>query len=316
MNNLNTERSTRPPIAVFAYNRPDKLASLFSTLQNCNGFHDSHVRIFVDGFRGESDRKSVEAVRNYVTSLDYPNVSHTFQSQNLGLRRSIYSGVSRLIDEFGEVIVLEDDLILSPIALDYFESGLREYEDETRVWSIAGYIYDAPEFRNSTRTLALPFTHPWGWATWKRAWKQFDLDSRPDIEDINTRFFEKSFNMNGIYPFTKQLKNSLSGIVDSWSVHWYYTVFKHGGVSIFPPRRVVDNLGLNAGTHASSFNPYTRLVATPPLLDVMPVFCELDRVDYIAMDALRQCRELRVRRFISHAGTAKRTLISKKYRLK
>lgn len=311
MSNTTNSQSSWAPVAVFAYNRPDKLSALMSNLQACNGFAASQVKIFVDGAKGDADQLAVEAVREYVRSLALPNVSYSFNKVNRGLRNSIFAGVTEAVGEHGKVIVLEDDLVLSPVALEYFNKGLLRYETEQRVWSIAGYLYDAPQLRQSGAAVSLPFTHPWGWATWKRAWDQFELDNRPDSKELRSRGFKSAFDMNGVYPFTKQLKNSLAHRVNSWSVHWYYTVFRHGGVSIFPPRRIVDNVGLNAGTHGGVSNPYNLLASKPPLLDRVPEFGDPEHVDYVALDALRRCRELRIRRSIAHLGTAKRALVER-----
>jgi hypothetical protein len=305
---MNSLGSDAAPIAVFAYNRPDKLDALMNSLQACHGFGASRVKVFVDGPKGDEDRPSVEAVQAAVRNLRLPNVSWSFQAANRGLRNSIFAGVSELVREFGRVIVLEDDLVLSPAALSYFNQALAHYSDARRVWSIVGYIYDAPTLRSSPATLALPFTHPWGWATWAHAWDRFKLDDRPAAECLRARSFESAFDMDGLYPFTTQLRSSIEGRVNSWFIHWYYTVFKHGGISIFPPRRLVDNYGLSSGSHGGPLNPHERLVERPPLLNAVPQFCDPENIDYAALDLLRRCRELRVQRFIAEAGTAKRRI--------
>lgn len=296
------------PIAVFAYNRPDKFAAMMASLQACDGFSDSRVTVFVDGPKSSSDEPAVNAVRDYVRRLALPNLSWSFQETNRGLRNSIFAGVTKMTAEHGQVIVFEDDLTMSPIALRYFNEALQRYEASRRVWSIAGYAYDAPALRHSPTAVTLPFTHPWGWATWARAWEKFDLDNRPASKELNARSFKSAFDMNGLYPFTAQLKNSIAGRVNSWFIHWYYTVFQHGGVSIFPPRRVVDNYGFSDGSHGGSLNPYDRLIERPDVLAEVPKFCDPQDIDYAALDALKQCRELKVHRFIARAGSAKRVL--------
>ena len=301
----------RPPVAVFAYNRPDKLAAMMRSLKACHGFAASPVTVFVDGPKDNGeDVASVEAVRAFVRKLNMPNVSWSFQDTNRGLRQSIYDGVSALTKEHGQVIVFEDDLVLSPIALDFFDAALSRYESAQRVWSIVGYAYDALPLRNHGTTLTLPFAHPWGWATWGRAWDQFSLDNQPAIDQLNSQSFRSAFDMNGLYPFTALLRNSIEGRVNSWFIHWYYTVFQNGGVSIFPPRRLVDNFGHSDGSHGGSLNPYDRLVKRPALLETLPAFGDPDRVDYAALDSLRRSHELRVQRFIALAGQTKRTLRS------
>ncbi|MDO0972825.1 glycosyltransferase [Mycolicibacterium frederiksbergense] len=311
---MSTHGTGLAPIAIFAYNRPDRLQRLFESLLRCPEFHDTTVTVFVDGPKRDIDRVAVEQVRSLVKNQRLPNVAAVYREENHGLRRSIYAGVTEMVGKYGRVIVLEDDLVVSPAALTYFNSALRHYDEHQRVWSIVGYVYDAPSLRNAKEALVLPFTHPWGWATWSRAWDHFALDNYPEGNVISSRSFRSAFDMQGLYPFTNQLGSSIQGRVNSWFIHWYYAMFINGGVSIFPPRRLVDNYGLSAGSHGGSLNPYDRLVTRPPLLDRVPGFGKSIAVDYPALDALRRCHELRVHRFIARAGTAKRTLRPGGYR--
>lgn len=305
---IGDSRFSLAPVAIFAYNRADKLAGMLRSLQNCSGFSASSIVIFVDGPKGTHDANAVDAVREYVRAINVPNISWRFRDENLGLRRSIYAGVGELVRQHGHVIVLEDDLTLSPVALDYFNNALRHYKDHPRVWSICGYIYDSPGLRERPHTVVLPFAHPWGWATWEEKWNLFDLNNSPTRDQLATSAFKCAFDMNGLYPFTRQLMNSLENRVNSWFIHWYYTVFQHGGVSIFPPRRLVENFGFTDGVHGSSLNPYDRLVNRPALLESVPELSSPDSVDYAALDALQDCRELRVQRMIANAGNIKRVL--------
>lgn len=297
------------PIAVFAYNRSDRLAAMMESLKRCEGFDRSPVTIFVDGPKNDVGLPAVQAVRDYVVGIGLANVTPVISDANKGLRNSVSEGVSRLVAEHGRVIVLEDDLELSPIALTYFNRALDHYQDRAEIWSIVGYVYDTPALSNWTRTVTLPFAHPWGWATWARAWKHFELDGRPSDADLNSAAFHRAFDMNGMYPFTEQLRNSIRGRVNSWYIHWYYAVFRHGGRSIFPPRRILDNHGHGAGSHGGMLNPYDRLVKRPPLLTTMPEFCDPGQVDYAVLDELKKCWEMRVQRGIAFAGARKRAML-------
>lgn len=296
------------PIVIFAYNRLERLSAMMDSLSCCDGFAQSPLCIYVDGPKSPSDVSAVKSVRDYVDNLPFPNVSSIFHDENLGLRRSISSGVTNVIKKYGRAIILEDDLVLSPIALKYFNTALNHYQDDDNIWSIVGYAYDAPSLRDSNRTLTLPFTHPWGWATWARAWRHFDLDGHPSQADLTSEAFHNAFNMNGLYPFATQLQNSMLGRVNSWYIHWYYALFRNGACSIFPPRRVLDNYGLSSGSHASSLNPFDRFVKRPALLTQMPEFSDPTRIDYAALDTLRRCWEMRVHRGIAQAGAIKRKL--------
>jgi hypothetical protein len=296
------------PIAVFAYNRRDRLAAMMQSLEQCEGFSRSPVIIFVDGPRGDVDRTAVDEVRSFVTGLSHPNVRHVISEINKGLRNSIFDGVSQIIAEYGRAIVLEDDLVLSPIGLCYFNQALDYYADDQRVWSISGYIPHVPKLSEHAYALILPTAWSWGWATWNRAWGQFDLDACPRNENIRAASFRQAMDMNGFYPFRFTLALSIAGRVDSWFVHWLYTIVRHGGRSIFPPRRVLDNFGISAGTHGGRFNPHDRLVNRPALLNRVPEFKDADEIDYFAADLLKRSWDARVLRAIPFAGAVKRQL--------
>lgn len=308
MTNKPTSLPGLAPIAVFAYNRRDRLEAMIESLRCCEGFDRSPVFIFVDGPKRETDYAAVEQVRDYVRGLALPNVRTAISETNNGLRKSISSGVTQVVAEHGRAIVLEDDLVLSPIALSYFNTALDKYADDPRVWSVSGYISDVQQLRDFPRALILPYAHSWGWATWERAWRHFELDARPRDENLDSDSFRQAIDMNGFYPVRDMLRHSIAGRVDSWYAHWLYTIFRHGGRSIFPPRRVLDNYGISAGTHGGSLNPHERLVRRPSLLERIPAFGPPDEIDYFAVDLLKGCWEARVQRGVACAGGVKRQL--------
>ncbi len=303
-----TESSTAP-VAIFAFNRPDKLRRLIDSLLTCELSDRTHFVFFVDGPRNDRDAPLVAEVVAIATSSGLASSEVRASTINMGLRRSVYNGVGILVKNYGRVIVLEDDLILSRIALRYFNESLDRYAHEESIWSICGYLWDVPKIANYSKALVLPLTNSWGWATWRRAWDRFELDARPSQVNLDSVTFKDLFDLHGLYLFTDMIKASIAKRVNSWYVHWNYTVFKHGGRSIFPPRRVLDNIGIGAGTHGGALNPYRFLVKEPPpLLDTMPELPDPSEVDYWALDALRDCWELKVTRFIATAGSLKRKL--------
>lgn len=298
----------RPPIAIFAYNRADKLEAMLASLQRCNGFADSDVTIFVDGPRRPDDEAAVKAVQNLVANLGLPRVRHVFAPQNRGLRNSIYSGVSAILKERGNVIVLEDDLVLSPIALDYFATFLREYESDLSIWAICGYQYNCPALCQGNRAFKLPYVHPWSWATWSDRWAEFDLDVQPLAAELSSKAFRRRFDLDSFFPFSRLLAMSVSGSISSWYIHWHYLVHSRGGRAIFPPQRMVQNDGLNAGTHATGWNPKNWLLPPAPLATTVPELCGDDAEAAWALARLRNCWEVRLQRLVAWLGDIKRRL--------
>ena len=98
--------------------------------------------IFSDAPRSMSDQEEVAKVRKVIRSDEWCSDVHIIEREtNLGCEKSILDGVNYLCEEFGKVIVLEDDLITSKYFLEYMNYALNHYEDEQSVFQISGYNY-------------------------------------------------------------------------------------------------------------------------------------------------------------------------------
>lgn len=297
------------PIAIFAYNRADKLAAMMQTLVRCHGFSSSPVKIFVDGPRSESDRDAVERVRQYVSTLNYDNISYSFRTENIGLRRSIYAGVTELCERFGKVIVLEDDFLLSPDIIVYFDEALRKYTNCFEIWSVCAYMPQVSELRRHDSALLLPTSHPWGWATWQRAWKNFDLDAPIDPRNLQSYAFRQRFNMYGLKDYAAMLRLATGGKLDSWFIRWNYLICTRNGLSVFPPRSLVMNDGYDGGTHASRWNVFSYFLhkESPNAFDFKLPDERLP--DLWAIDGVVNSRESTLARWSARFGAIKRTIL-------
>ena len=71
----------------------------------------------------------------------FRSVTVVEQSVNLGLARSIVTGVTDLVERYGRVIVLEDDVLPGPHFLQYMNAALEWYLNVSEVVSIHGYSY-------------------------------------------------------------------------------------------------------------------------------------------------------------------------------
>ena len=296
------------PLAIFAYNRPESLKRLLGSLRDCDGFNEAQVTIFIDGPRSPADQDAVAATRQVAESLVQPHWVIKADTVNKGLRRSISQGVTDVCDRFGRAIVLEDDLVLSPVALRYFQAGLDRYENDPRVWSVCGYMYESPGLARRNANFFLPMGHPWGWATWQRAWTQFDAMTNP-IAPVGSPTFRKHFDVFGLRDFSNMLAMAIDGKIDSWFIRWHYRIFQSGGVSLFPPVSHVHNGGLTNGTHGSKLNPYEMLGPKPsPLPKAVAGMPEVASVDYAAIDTITASWDARLQKGISAAGRMKRRM--------
>jgi hypothetical protein len=295
-------------IAIFAYNRVDRLRALIASLEGCRQFHASPVRIYVDGPRTLADSIKVDEVIKYTTSLDHRNIRVIKSKTNNGLRKSISYGVGQMLLDYDRVIVLEDDLTASNDLLEYFNASLEKYVASTRVFSVCGYIPFAKGISSHDRALILPSAHPWGWATWRRAWSGFDIALSIRPEDIFSRSFRTAFNLSGYRDYTEMLRFVFQGRIDSWFLAWNYYVFMKGGVSVFPPRSLVANSGFSSGTHSTRWNLLRYFYKSIPLARFDFELPSDTSIDYWAIDCLARSREAWLSAITTKVGVLKRMI--------
>lgn len=299
------------PIAIFGFNRPENLRRLFENLRSCAGFSDSKIYVFVDGPRSAVDVPLVEEVRKVVLSYSAVDWILSFSDHNKGCRAAIAEGITKVCHENDRVIVIEDDLRLSSKALDYFNEGLDRYVNDARVWSICGYGFRSKALEQENRAFFMPYAHPWGWATWSRAWLKFDI-AQPalDRQLIKSSTFRKLFNIGGLVNATDLLELEMLGKVSCWDVRWYWKIFSSGGVSLFPTQNYVENLGVRSGgTHASGLNPYGLIMQSGfALNESLPIYPNDVSSDYGAIDAMRDGLDARVSRIVAKLGRWRRLL--------
>jgi hypothetical protein len=240
------------PIAIFAYRRRDHLSEVLEALEACPEFDSSPIFIFSDGAKSDEDKIEVDAVRAFIKTRRRRNMTLIEAPGNLGIFRSIVGGVTRLCEDYGRVIVIEDDVVVSPVALTWFNAALKEYESVENVWQIAGHQHSVPEFASYTCGVFLPLTTSWGWATWKRAWDRFDYEVkgwealRADPE------LRGRFDIGSAYPYAELMEAQMGQSWEKWDwdIRFWWNVFREGGVGLFPPRSLVNNIGFDgSATH-------------------------------------------------------------------
>jgi len=238
------------PVALFVYTRPDYTKQTVEALAANTLATDTPLHIFSDAPKSDAAYQSVEAVRSYIRTITgFKSVTIVERDTNFGLARSIIDGVTSLCEQYGRVIVVEDDLITSSRFLSYMNDALAFYEHDALVMQISGHIANVPEFSKRAEGLFVPFITSWGWGTWNRAWKQFDPTGRGWEQIRDDSVLRKRFNLNDHFDYATMLQMQLDGKIDSWAIRWYLSVFMKGGLALFPPRSFVRNIGFASGTH-------------------------------------------------------------------
>jgi len=244
------------PIALFVYNRPEHTRRTLSYLQKNLLADESRLFIFSDAAKTEADKAKVEQVRQLVKHVTgFKAVKVINRKANMGLANSIIDGVTKLVNEYGKIIVFEDDLLSSVYTLQYFNEALNRYANEEKVMHIGGYMYKLAD-KNLPQTFFYRAASSWGWATWARAWKDFE----PDIDKLIARFDKEKinrFSIEGTMNFWKQMLEFKAGKNNSWAIRWYASIFLKGGLTLNPSASLINNIGNDgSGIHSNNEDIY------------------------------------------------------------
>ncbi len=243
------------PIVLFVYNRVWHTKQTIDALKQNELAKESELFIYSDAPSNEEAVIDVDNVRAFIkTVTGFKKVTIVERTTNLGLAASIIKGVTEIVNQHEEIIVLEDDLVTSPIFLSYMNEALEIYKNEYRVASIHGYVYPID---NLSETFFIRGADCWGWATWKRAWKDLEQDGKKLLDEVKSRNLQREADFNRSYGYTKMLKDQIKGKVDSWAVRWYMSNFLLNKLTLYPGNSLVQNIGNdNSGTHRENSNRY------------------------------------------------------------
>jgi len=264
------------PVALFVYNRPGHARLTIEALLANALANETPLHVFSDAPRNEAASRAVAEVRSYIRNIaGFNSVTIIERETNFGLARSIIDGVTRLCEEYGRVIVMEDDLITSPHFLSYMNDALTRYEHEDRVMQIAGYMFPV-NLELEEDALFLPFTSSWGWATWERAWRIFDATGAGYLRLLEDQSLRRRFDLNGKYGYFRMLGSQLRGETDSWAIRWYLSVFLMNGLTLYPKKTLVGNFGFDgsgvncvaSSIEGGAIERHFRVITMPKLMSV------------------------------------------------
>ena len=258
------------PVLLFVYNRPQHTRQLLESLLANKEAAESELFIYSDGPKDENDRAAVDEVRRYVRQIEgFAAVRLTERKQNQGLANNIIDGVTTVAGQYGRVIVLEDDLRVSPYFLKFMNDALETYRDEPRVGHIQACDYTRSPILPDT--FLIKWTGSWGWATWDRAWKLFNPDGAELLRQLEERKLTKTFDFNGKYGYTRMLRKQVEGKNNSWAIRWNASLFLKDVLSLNVGKALVQNNGFDGtGTHCGGGGLYASELWLAPIA-VQPI---------------------------------------------
>lgn len=251
------------PVVLFVYARADHTQRTLTALSANPEAKDTDLIIYADAARHEKDVTAVQAVRDLISNvIGFKSVTLHLREQNVGLAQNIIEGVTQVSQQYGRVIVLEDDIVTSPAFLGFMNAALDKYQTEPKVWHISGWNYPMRSEQSLPETFFWRTMNCWGWATWADRWQHFKKEPAKLVDNWSAAEIER-FNLDGAYDFWSQVTANHQGKLNTWAIFWYATIFAHKGLCLNPTRSFVANIGHDgSGENCGTKDVYKTTLAT------------------------------------------------------
>lgn len=245
------------PIALFAYKRVDKLQECLLALESNLGVENTVLYIFCDGPKKKEDIIAVQQVRKYIHEYKekskFKKIYLVESETNRGLANSIIGGVTEVVNKYGKVIVVEDDLVTTNDFLQYMNGALDFYENMKEYGSISAFTLPMKQLNHYAKDIYVTRKGEcWGWGTWKDRWNEVDWSVSDFPEYYKDKKKRKAFDAIE-YGLDKMLIMQMEGKLDSWAVRWCYHLFFHNLLTVYPKVSRTLNIGFDgSGTHCEA----------------------------------------------------------------
>lgn len=286
--------STTAAIALFLYRRPEHATRVVGALRANRAAAKSDLFVFCDGARDESERADVAMVRKFARTIDGFNSVHVVERDtNRGIAGSIISGVSDVFTRHERAIIVEDDVVCSPAALNYFNAMLEHFGQQPRVAAISAFAFPRHMVPLPSRfpydVYFTPRLNCWGWATWRDRWQAVEWDPHDADEWLEAPGRAAAFSRLG-NDLPELWKLYRARRIDSWAIRWSLDQFRRDLVTVHPCESYAMSIGFDgSGTHEirqdESHNPSRLSTAEqwriPPqiTLDRRILWAHKDRAD-------------------------------------
>ena len=230
------------PVLLIVYKRPETSRRVFESIRKAKP-KQLFIAANAPKTSNADELANIAEVRAIVEAVDWDcEVQRLYRNVHLDAKTSISSAIDWFFENVEEGIVLEDDCLPHPSFFRFCEELLARYRHDDRIMMISG-----DNFYNGKRSYSYYFSHYvhiWGWASWRRAWKFYDVNMQawPEIKQMNllsgifrtgqeAGYWEKIFDLVA------------SGKINTWDYQWSLTCFINNFVTILPSINLVSNIG-------------------------------------------------------------------------
>ncbi len=234
----------KTPVVLIIFNRPDFTQQVFEAIKAAK---PEKLLVIADGPRNDTEAKRCADTRSIINQVDWNcEVSKFYSEKNIGCRPFLAQGLNWVFEQVERAIVFEADCLPHPTFFRFCEELLEKYADDSKIMHISGNFFQQrnPAFSSTDSYYFSIIPHIWGWATWRRAWKQYDPDLKqwPEIKENKT--IAKTLTNPAAYEYWETIWDQYyDRKIESWDGQWTFACLLAGGLSINPTKNLVTNIG-------------------------------------------------------------------------
>lgn len=252
------------PVLLIIFNRFDTTQQVLDVLRKVGV---SNLFVYSDGPRisWENESKQLKEVQTkIINAIDWPcKVRTLFESENKGPRLAIGKAINWFFEQVEEGVILEHDCVPAPSFFTYCENLLNLYRNEPKVMHISGDNFQFGKVRGNGSYYFSNMNHIWGFATWKRAWKHYDVHMQKWPEYLASGRLRKQVGSNrSAKIWTDIFQRVYEGKLDTWDYQWTFAIWYHEGLAALPNMNLVSNVGFDASA-LNTTNPNHKLANLP-----------------------------------------------------
>ena len=160
-------------ILLITYKRPKYLRKVLLKIKKIN---PSILYIYSDGPKNKEESFDVKMCRSIIDDIKWCSVKKKFNTKNMGIELVPKLAIDWVFKENEMAIILEDDTLPSTSFFYFCKKLLIKYKNNTKISMICGTNLAQEKSKNIKDSYFFSkYSNIWGWATWRRAWKHFEL---------------------------------------------------------------------------------------------------------------------------------------------
>lgn len=270
------------PIVLFVYSRPEHTKRAIDALKLNKEAVDTELYIFCDAPNPKATAEQIAeiyATHEYLKSLNegFKKINLEISEEHRGAGKAIIRGISITLAKHGTCIILENDMEVEPLFLEYMNKCLKAYKNDKKIYGIAStsYNFKIPRWYKNDLYL-LTRTESWGWATWADRWLDVDWNVKDFVLLSKSKSLQNAFNKGG-NDLYYMLKDQLEGKTDTWDLQWAWNVFKKRGYFVysrycFQKNKGFDGSGRHCGCNDNIQNKFAPVYSKNKLqIDCTPL---------------------------------------------